>query len=115
MRDIGLVNRGFRDLNPVIIGEESCEGGHKFGPSIRPYTLIHFVKSGMGYFTRGGVTYMVRAGEAFLICPDEITVYMADENDPWEYQWVGFDGELTARFRTLPAVFPYSRPYGTSL
>ncbi len=115
MRDVGLINRGFRDLNPLIIGEEQCEPKHKFGPSIRPYTLIHFVRSGMGYFTRDGKTYTVRAGEAFLICPDEITVYVADETDPWEYQWVGFDGELTARFRSLPPVFPFSRPWAEEM
>ena len=107
MRDIALINRGLHDLNPLIIGEEACAPGHRFGPSIRPYTLIHFVRRGKGYFSRGGVTYTVQGGEAFLICPQEITVYWADKEDPWEYCWVGFDGAMTPRFTTLPPVFSF--------
>lgn len=111
MRDIALIDRGFKDLNPLIIGEEDCAPGHRYGPSIRPYTLIHFVKSGRGYFTRDGVTYTVQQGQAFLICPDEITVYSADEKDPWSYQWVGFNGELTPRFTSLAPVFSFERAW----
>lgn len=109
MHEIALINRGFKDLNPVTIGEERCVPRHKYGPALRTYTLIHFVVSGKGYFTRGGQTYTVQAGEAFLICPDEITLYIADAEEPWYYQWIGFDGELTKRFTQLPPVFSFSR------
>ncbi|MBQ7335403.1 MAG: AraC family transcriptional regulator [Clostridia bacterium] len=108
MRDIALINRGMKDLNPLIIGEEHCEPGHRYGPAARRYTLIHFVVQGCGTFYRAGVNYTVHAGEAFLIRPDEVTTYQASETDPWFYQWVGFDGSLSRRFAELPPVFSYA-------
>ncbi len=109
MKDLVLVNRHFHDLNPLIVGEEHCEPGHHYGPSVRNYTLIHFVVTGEGTFTRGGVTYHLGAGEAFIIRPNEVTTYVADEKNPWYYQWVGFDGALTANFEGLPPVVHYSQ------
>ncbi len=109
MRDVVLINRHFRDLNPLSVGEEYCASGHRFGPAVRNYTLIHFVLKGQGTFIRENRSYAVHAGEAFVIRPEEVTTYMADESDPWYYQWVGFDGELSARFAQLPPVLTYSK------
>lgn len=103
--DILLTNRHLKDLNPIIIGMEACESGHSFGPAVRNYTLLHYTVSGRGYFHTGGVTYPVGSGEVFRILPGEVTVYRADERDPWCYRWIGFDGELAAPFATLPPVF----------
>lgn len=102
-----VANRHFRDLNPILFGEEVCEPDHSFGPMAREYTLIHFISKGRGIFIRDGEKYSVSAGEAFIICPNDITTYCADHDDPWEYKWIGFDGELSERFRHLPPVIPY--------
>ena len=115
MRDIALMNRYLQDLNPLIVGEEDCEPGHKYGPAMRGYTLIHFVSDGEGVFMRGGKSYPVCAGEAFLILSDEITVYFSSEEHPWSYQWIGFDGALTERFKSLPPVFSYSRNWAREM
>ncbi|MBQ9806702.1 MAG: AraC family transcriptional regulator [Clostridia bacterium] len=109
MSDIALINRHFTELNPMTVGEEACAPGHQFGPAVRDYTLIHFIVRGTGYFSSGGTTYTLHPGEAFLIRPGEITVYHADLQDPWHYQWVGFDGTLSERFSNLPPVFSYSK------
>lgn len=107
MREIALVNRGFRDLNPLIIGEEPCKPHHSYGPAVRQYTLIHFVVSGNGVLEKGGRKYVINPGQAFIILPDEITTYYtADE--PWVYQWIGFDGELSKYFSQLPPVVNFS-------
>jgi len=100
-----LTNRGMQDLNPLLAGWENCEPGHSFGPAVRSYTLIHYVRSGKGVYYLRGQAYPVHAGQAFLILPNEITTYTADSTAPWHYQWVGFDGELSTRFRELPPVF----------
>ncbi len=47
---------------------------HSFGPAVRPHYLIHFILKGKG------------------IEPDILTFYQADEKEPWEYLWVGFNG-----------------------
>lgn len=107
MRNIHLVNRNFHDLNPVQIGFEHCRPKKSFGPHVRKHTLIHYVVSGTGKLFKNGEVYTVRAGEAFLILPDEVTTYEADDEDPWYYQWIGFDGALAEEFRSMPAVFPF--------
>lgn len=103
-----LTNRGFHDLNPILIGRMACSPGHSFGPFVRSYTLLHCVTSGKGTFQTGGVTYPVESGQIFRILPGETTVYRADDKDPWDYRWLAFDGALSERFATLPPVFSVS-------
>ena len=100
-----IYDRHFRDLNPILYGEEACEPAWRYGPAIRKYHLIHYVVRGRGVYEVDGVRYPVGAGEAFLILPGKVTVYEADERDPWEYRWIGFNGELATLFDALPPVF----------
>lgn len=73
-------------------GSESCAQGHFFGPAVRTHYLIHFIRSGKGRYMRGNSEYALKKGDAFLILPGETTKYMADEEEPWEYTWIAFDG-----------------------
>lgn len=73
-------------------GSESCAPGHFFGPAVRTHYLIHFIRSGKGRYMRGNSEYALKKGDAFLILPGETTKYMADEEAPWEYTWIAFDG-----------------------
>lgn len=100
-----LTNRHLKDLNPLIAGEHICDPGYGVRPNTRKYTLIHHVIRGKGTLYARGQAFEVTAGQAFLIRPDELASYRADSSDPWHYRWVGFDGELSARFSELPAVF----------
>ncbi len=102
--EIALINRHYREINPLDFGEQACAPGHTYGPAIRRYTLIHFVISGKGRFTNGNGLHYLHAGEAFIIRPGEVTVYSADEAEPWHYLWVGFNGSLSHRFAELPCV-----------
>ncbi len=99
-----FINQNLQDLNPIFYGWEACAPGHSFGPSIRNYTLIHYVVSGCGIVYKQEKSYRVQAGEAFLILPGEIVTYTADTATPWFYQWIAFDGTLSERFRELPTV-----------
>lgn len=99
-----LTNRGLRDLNPIDAGREDCKPGKSFGPHVRTYTLIHYVRSGKGVLYARGQAYPVKAGQAFLILPGEMTTYTADPTDPWRYCWIGFDGQLSAAFSRLEPV-----------
>ncbi len=108
MREEVIVNRHLKDLNPLVLGSERCKPGHTFGPAIRKYTLIHAVSEGKGRVLTDGRCYEVGPGEAFLILPDQVVTYSADQEDPWVYSWIGFDGALANRFSELPVVFPLS-------
>lgn len=43
-------------------------------------------------FQVGNHIYRLGIGQGFLICPDVVTFYQADWDDPWYYSWVGFHG-----------------------
>ena len=36
-----------------------------------------------------------------MIKPNEVCTYRADENDPWEYIWIGFDGKVAKKLDSL--------------
>lgn len=108
MKQPALANRRLHDLNPLVVGEEACKSAHRFGPAVRPYTLIHFVSAGCGTLYKGGKSYHIHAGEAFIILPGEITTYQADRDTPWVYHWIGFDGAMSRRFGDLPSVIPFT-------
>lgn len=83
-------------LRLYYAGTENCTSGHSFGPAVRAHYLIHFVSSGKGKYLRADQTYELEAGDAFLILPGEMTQYMADTEEPWNYSWVAFDGANAA-------------------
>lgn len=103
-KDSFFVNRYFKDLNPVIYGYEECVPCHSFGPSVRTYTLMHYVEKGKGTLYKNGQSYPVAEGEMFVILPHEVTTYTADKDAPWVYRWIGFDGELSEKIKSLPPV-----------
>lgn len=81
-----------RPLTLYFCGWEQCKRSHSFGPAIRPHYLIHYVLSGQGQYYINGNSYHLVKGDGFLIAPGVTTIYTADEQDPWEYCWIGFDG-----------------------
>ena len=40
----------------------------------------------------GDECYELEKGQGFLIEPEVQTFYQADEEEPWTYMWVAFDG-----------------------
>jgi AraC-like DNA-binding protein len=73
-------------------GWEGCTPGHSYGPAVRDHFLIHYIHEGCGTFRSGGTESHLSKGDGFLIRPSEVTYYVADQEDPWTYCWVGFDG-----------------------
>lgn len=82
-------------LSPLMGGMQQCSAGYTFGPVMREYYIIEYVLRGKGEYTANGICYEVKAGEAFIICPYEPHLLRADEEDPWEYVWVGFSCDMT--------------------
>ncbi len=79
-------------LSVFDVGYHKTPPKHKYGPAVRPYFLLHLIKSGKGAIERNGEVTPLSAGEMFLIYPDETTLYYSDETDPLEYRWISFYG-----------------------
>ena len=79
-------------LRVYNVGREQCKALHQWGPGIRKFYLIHHVVSGKGIYKVGKKTYEISAGNTFLIYPNTEITYYADAKEPWEYYWVGFQG-----------------------
>ena len=83
---------GGRQLSVNAFGHSVTMPGHKYGPAVRPYYLIHYILEGKGEFVVNGIDYKLSAGKGFLIEPDYQTIYTADRKEPWTYVWIGFSG-----------------------
>ncbi len=88
-----ITDEKYHGLNPVVFGWEDCDPSHAFGPAVRRYWLFHFVVKGFGHYEIGERQYEIGPGEIFVIPPWEETFYQADEENPWQYIWIGFTSE----------------------
>lgn len=92
-----LQNQGFIDLCMYQFGYAQNAPLSSYGPHVRTHYLFHYVISGAGTLQATDAkgadhTYHIRSGQGFLIVPKQITTYWADEDHPWEYTWIEFDG-----------------------
>lgn len=85
------------DLAVLFAGSSQTKPGHKPGPKVVDYYLLHHVGSGSGTYTCQGNTYRLGAGDSFLIEPGKLISYKADDEDPWYYRWIAFEGPRAAR------------------
>lgn len=86
-------HRGISSLIIFFAGKEACLPSHHFGPAVRAQYLLHFITKGKGRFYDHNKTYDLSENQVFLIKPNVTTYYIADSEEPWEYIWVGFDGQ----------------------
>ena len=89
-----ILDCNYDGLNPVSFGFENCAPRHSYGPALRTHYLLHFVVKGKGIFEREGKVHNLSAGDIFIIPPFVTTYYKADEKEPWEYIWIGFNTKM---------------------
>jgi len=90
--DIDINRLNLTDMDIYVSGVQNCKANHPFGPAVRDYFLVHYIYKGKGKFIVNNKTYHLSAGQGFLICPDIVTYYEADSDNPWTYAWIGFNG-----------------------
>lgn len=83
-------------LHVLFSGESQTKPGHRLGPKVYEFYLMHLVLSGKGVFTLEGQRYELEAGRTFLIEPGQLITYESDHEEPWRYRWVAFKGEEAA-------------------
>lgn len=82
----------FCDPHVLFAGVSQTLPGHVVGPKVLDYYLLHHVISGRGIFHCGGQEYQLHPGDSFLIEPEQLISYTADQEHPWHYLWVAFQG-----------------------
>lgn len=112
---IMLENKNYTEFSAVTAGAEICRADKPYAPTVREYYLVHFVLSGRGVLETPRGRYEIKAGEAFLVRPGEIASYGPDKNDPWEYTWIGFIGNLAEKFNGLDDVFEFDQTVADEL
>ena len=90
-------NERYMDITLYQYGMEQCSASYSYGPATRNHYLFHYILSGKGTLqstdTNGKThLYHLSAGSGFLIYPGQINTYTADNDHPWSYCWLEFDG-----------------------
>ncbi|MBQ7770201.1 MAG: AraC family transcriptional regulator [Clostridia bacterium] len=111
-REVMIGNTNAHDLVPIFVGHELCQKKHKFGPHTRDYYIIHFCLKGAGKLFDQYGCHKIGAGELFIIRPEEITTYVADSENPWEYAWIAFHGDMANIFNAGKSVYAVPLDFG---
>lgn len=82
-----------KDIYLSYFGQEICPPGHLYGPAVRDHFLYVYIVKGKGVYQVRGRTWPLSGGQAFVLFPGQLTMYRADDDDPWEYKWFGFGGK----------------------
>jgi len=99
-----IENKNYKTLNILSLGHQACPPSHTFSYAFTDFYLIHYVVSGCGAFIKNGEEKKVKKGEIFIIKPNNIYTYIADNENPWEYIWFSFNGEVASKFDVLDDV-----------
>ena len=90
-------SENFVDMGLYQFGWEQCDPSHSFGPAARNHYLFHYCLSGTGTLFANNakgesISYQIKSGQGFMLFPHQICTYIADNEIPWEYVWIEFDG-----------------------
>lgn len=90
-------SENFVDLGLYQFGWEQCDPSHSFGPAARNHYLFHYCLSGTGTLLaqdsrKISHSFQIKSGQGFMLFPNQICTYIADQELPWEYVWLEFDG-----------------------
>lgn len=88
------IKRQTNDLFLVHCGIQKCSPGYTYDHKIPNEYHLHFVLDGAGLLMIGDKQYDLKTDDIFLIPKGTPIRYHADYENPWEYMWITFDGEM---------------------
>ncbi len=88
----------FYNHTPITVASNEC-GIHDFSQRLahtnvrtqEQYTL-HFVLRGKGVFTLADKSFSLKENDIFITMPNVKVSTVPDEQEPWKYFWIGFNG-----------------------
>lgn len=88
--------RELYDLVYFYHGKQYCDPSYCWGPGVKDHYKILFIHKGKGTYQINGCTYHLEQGQGFMVFPDTICCMKADEQEPWVYSWIAFQGTCVA-------------------
>lgn len=88
------------DINLLFAGYEQCPAGKTCG-GIRSHFLLHYVMAGHGTVRAGDRTFRLSENDLFCYFPEQPLHYAADQDLPWQFAWLGFQGRRAAEILKL--------------
>lgn len=73
-------------------GKEECVKNKAICLGKRDFHLFHYVLLGKGILVINKKEYRLSKGHIFFIPAHADAIYFPDKDDPWVYEWVGFNG-----------------------
>lgn len=101
-----IINSNLTDLNPVVAGVCNVGSGYSQRLQKISYLLIHYVCKGSGTYYIQDQSYPIKEGDCFMTPVGASASFVGNLSGPLELEWVGFTGQLSHDFTTLPPVFP---------
>lgn len=92
------IKRQTNDLFLVHCGIQQCPPGYTYDHKIPNEYHLHFVLRGAGSLEINGVCHKLKTDDIFLIPKSCPITYLADYENPWEYMWITFDGEMAETY-----------------
>lgn len=84
LREIFVLDRPGFEKEVHAFGMADDIENTRWGPGVRPSTILHFVIHGKGYFNG----QEIRKNQGFVMYPNQIYEYHADPDEPWHYFWI---------------------------
>ena len=80
----------------LFCGHERCKPDSGERPHVRDVYIIHLILAGRGRVIAENAVFNLDKNMVFIVFPNEVSSYFADQEEPWEYVWLGVTGNLVA-------------------
>ncbi len=117
MEKTSVYHAGYHNSKELYLnfcGKSECYPGHDPKNPVRINHLLHYILGGSGTFWIHSEKYHLGGGQGFYIPPNTLVRYVADEDTPWHYIWVGFDGKMAESYMSKMGLSEYSPIFSCS-
>ena len=86
------------ELNLDECGIEQGIPGFGYKYEVLKSAVVHYITKGEGIFKVDDKVYKLKKGDIFILLKGMKVEYMASIDEPWEYQWIGFNGANASEY-----------------
>ena len=95
-----------QELNMYYCGKRIRTPNHSYGPEIRTYFLIIYIKEGSGTLLSTPEKIPLTPGHIFVMFPNEKIHYTVDKDSLWTISWIGVYGNFAYKIFDKMGVTP---------